>query len=125
MASHESASGDWPQAMGRPVILPWENDRRSADRRIFYCQQHVALVSEGVVPEATDFQQVRCLDLSPYGLSFLLDQEPATKCLVMAFGDPETGKLVAAEIVRVDAVTMGSETAFRIGCRFLWQKFVR
>lgn len=122
MASHDSASGDWPQAMGQPAILPWESDRRSADRRVFLCQQHVAFLAEGEVPGANDFQQVRCLDLSPYGLSFLLDQEPRTKCLMLAFGEPTTGKLISAEVVRVEAVTIDGRAAYRIGCRFLWRR---
>lgn len=109
----------------RPAILPWEKDRRTTDRRKFYCLQYIAFTTSDRLPGPTDFRQVRCLDLSPYGLSFLLNQQPASNTLVVAFGDVQQGPLIAAEIANAEEVEVEGETVFRVGCRFVGKRFGR
>ncbi len=125
MTSHDTASGEWSPLLGRPAILPWEDDRRTTDRRTFLSWQHVAFAAEGGIPRSSEFRRVRCLDLSPYGMSFLLDQEPTATTLVVAFGDPDAGALIAAEIVSSVAVVVEKQSVHRVGCRFVGQRFTR
>ncbi len=125
MTLGDATSGNWTKPEGRPAILPWEEDRRTTARRKFYCQQYIAFTSKSRLPKSGEFRQVRCLDLSPYGLSFLLNQQPEAKSFVVAFGDPEQGSLIAAEIVSVDAVVLDNETTYRVGCRFVGERFER
>ncbi len=125
MASRDTASGEWSPQVGGPAFLPWEDDRRTTDRRTFLSWQHVALSTAGDVFQSSDFQRVRCLDLSPYGMSFLLDQEPTATTLVVSFGDPSDGTFIAAEIVCVEAVVIENQSIHRVGCRFVGQRFTR
>jgi len=125
MTSQDLAAGEESPLLSRPVILPWEDDRRVTDRRTFLNWQHVAWGTAIEVPRSKDFQRVRCLDLSPYGISFLLDQEPVTTTMIVAFGDPVNGTFVAAEIACIEGVIVEDQLIYRIGCRFQGQRFTR
>lgn len=93
-------------------------DRRDDPRRSFRCIQLMAFYTPPQMPNAAEFQQIPCDDLSTQGLGFFLREEPIHKHVVIALGNVPF-KFLLAEIVRTQQVRHEDEAVYRIGCKFV------
>jgi hypothetical protein len=93
-------------------------ERRTGSRRRYMCLQWLAPYREGHLPAQEDFSQVRCVDLSVNGFSFLVEGQPDYQYVVVALGDPAS-LFLSAEVVRRDVVPFEGENRLLFGCRFI------
>jgi diguanylate cyclase (GGDEF)-like protein len=110
-------------ALIRDQSLPVDSDashaeRRHSPRHKFERLQRIAPYSDGRVPAADEFQDVRCRDISAGGFSFWLPSPPDYSSLVIALGQDSTTKYLIAEVVRTLAVDRGNAALYLVGCRF-------
>ncbi len=92
-------------------------NRRGEDRRTFDCVQLIAPYREGRLPDAAEFRQVRCQDLSPGGFSYLDRDPPEHHQVIVALGRAPF-IFVTAKVAHHVPVLRGERTEYLIGCRF-------
>jgi hypothetical protein len=94
----------------RPGSADADDVRRHA--RSQYPQvQRVASATGAGLPRSDEFREVRCLDLSAGGISFLTDDVPADGKFVVALGTSPDLIYLSAEVVRDVPQRL-------VGCRF-------
>lgn len=86
-------------------------DGRRHPRSAYPRLQMVAPVIAGRPPEQGDFREVRCLDLSAGGISFLTTEVPESGQYIVALGTPPNVIHLTAEVVRDAPQRL-------VGCRF-------
>ena len=94
---------------------------RRQDQRYPFCRvQLMAPCEDGRLPASSDFRQVQCRDLSPRGFSYLAQEPPDFKFLIVALGDVPF-RFFIAEIRHILAQRKSLEEPERylIGCRFV------
>jgi hypothetical protein len=94
---------------------------RRRDQRYPFCRvQLMAPCGDDCLPSSSDFRQVQCSDLSPRGFSYLAQEPPNFKYLIVALGDVPF-KFFIAEIRHILAQRKSIEEPERylIGCRFV------
>lgn len=90
----------------------------AADVRYPYtAAQFVAFCSAGL-PSAEHFEQVRCLDISAGGISFLLNRRPETETLVISLGQAPRLTFVRAKVMNHRYMLANGHEGYRIGCLF-------
>lgn len=83
------------------VGFPGQDDsgeRRGAERKPFPSMQRIAQRRGPGIPEASEFIEVKCHDLTRRGFSFLLPSQPNFHAVVAAFGTPPKVIYVAARV---------------------------
>jgi hypothetical protein len=93
-------------------------EKRTSQRKLFPYRQLVAAYEKGIVPPRDRFQLVRCWDISAGGISFLFDDRPPFRSLVVVLGGAGGEVLMSAEIVRVSELKEDENRGFLVGCRF-------
>jgi hypothetical protein len=97
--------------------LQHQSDRRNEDRKDYDCVQLIAPYEPGHLPAASEFRRVRCQDLSPGGLSYVDNQLPNTKSLVVLLG-PAPFIFLTAEVAHHTVTQTDNGKEYLIGCRF-------
>lgn len=95
------------------------SERRYRERRPYPYDQYVAPFRAGRMPEAEDFERVRCHDLSTCGFSFLTSRLPNHDLIVAAFGTPPGFTYLTAQIRYAKRVSHTGCSMFQVGCQFL------
>jgi PAS domain S-box-containing protein len=93
-------------------------NRRTSQRKLFPYRQQIAPYDNGIIPPRSKFDQVRCWDISAGGISFLLEEPPKFKTLVVVLGSGAGEVLMAADVVRVNELDQDDVTGYLVGCRF-------
>jgi PAS domain S-box-containing protein len=93
-------------------------DRRTSERKLFPYRQLVAPYEAGIIPPRDRFQSIRCWDISAGGISFLFDDRPSCRSLVVVLGGANGEVLMSAEIVRITELDEDDARGFLVGCRF-------
>lgn len=93
-------------------------ERRTSQRKLFPYRQQIAPFDDGIVPPRHTFAQVRCWDISAGGISFLLDEPPPYKRVVVVLGGSATEVLMSADVVRVIELVEEDVNGYLVGCRF-------
>jgi PAS domain S-box-containing protein len=93
-------------------------DRRTSQRKLFPYRQQVAPYENGIIPPRSSFTLARCWDISAGGISFLFDEPPRFKSLVVVLGGPGNEVLMSAEIVRLTEISEQDAKGVLVGCRF-------
>ncbi len=98
--------------------LDFETDRRVAARKPFDWIQWLAPYDGEQVPTASQFDHVRCYDLSPQGFAYLATEPPEMPYVIIALGRvPFT--FYVARVVSAADVTVDDRHRLKIGCQFL------
>ncbi len=79
-------------------------ERRGAPRQPFLARQRIAPRRDQSLPEASQFLEVPCRDLSRSGFSFLWPAPPDFTSLVAVFGDSPHEIYVGAEVAQCTSV---------------------
>jgi PAS domain S-box-containing protein len=102
----------------QPKDAPSGRERRTSARRTFPYQQRVAPY-HGVPPLESEFFLARFSDISSGGVSFILEERPNYKAVVIELGSaPKTTK-IHSDIVRVIPIMAEGRPVYLIGCRFV------
>lgn len=104
--------------MHRLIAMHLKGDRRGGDRSAYRCVQRIAPLVGESVPPLSQFQEVKCQDLSPGGFSFLCDNPPLYEDYAVELGKAPVLIYVTASLVHVSEVRSGSRVQFLAGCRF-------
>lgn len=94
-------------------------ERRAHQRRAYPYIQSIGPVYDGQLPELSDFQEVRCRDISPRGFSYLTPEAPDYVELVVTFGTPPSQLFLQARIVHVSPVVRDGRELLLVGCEYL------
>jgi hypothetical protein len=95
-----------------------KRDRRRQPRRPFPSHELIAPYVDGQWPAPGAFRQVRCHDISPGGIAFLLPKLPEYKSIVVALGIAPNVTYLAARITHTNTFQADGQPMFLIGCRF-------
>lgn len=93
-------------------------DRRRQQRRTFPYVQSIAPLANGEPPRSSEFRNVRCRDISGSGFSFVVNEEPTFKNLVVVFGSRPNMLYMKAAVVHVTSHDAGGKTQYVVGCRY-------
>ena len=93
-------------------------DRRGGDRSDYRCVQRIAPLIGEQVPPLSEFEEVKCQDLSPGGFSFVCDAPPTHEDFAVELGKPPVLIYVTARVLHISEVRMGPRVQFLAGCRF-------
>jgi hypothetical protein len=94
-------------------------ERRNRQRRPYPYNQYVAAFVGGRMPRASEFEEVRCHDISTGGFSYLSNKLPSHDTMVAAFGLAPGFTYLTAQVRYAKRVTYGKTSAFQVGCKFL------
>jgi PAS domain S-box-containing protein len=119
----QSRGGDSPAAAGAEAMRnrsPEKTgaEKRTSQRKLFPYRQLVAPYEAGVIPPRDQFKPIRCWDISAGGISFLFDEQPEFRSLVVVLGGASGEVLMSAEIVRLTELDEDENRGFLAGCRF-------
>jgi hypothetical protein len=92
-------------------------DRRDELRQNYDCVQLIAPYEAGHLPAASEFRRVHCQDLSPGGLSYVDNQLPNTKSVLVLLG-PAPFIFLTAEVAHHTVAQTDNGKEYLIGCRF-------
>lgn len=93
-------------------------ERRHISRRPYPYLQFTAPIINGKLPEAVEFEEVRCRDISARGFAYLSPSEPLHKRIVVAFGARPSIVYLTAEIRHTTRVTVDGVPMFLVGCAY-------
>ncbi|HQU46709.1 MAG: hypothetical protein B7Z73_12320 [Planctomycetia bacterium 21-64-5] len=102
----------------RLIARELHSDRRGGDRNAYRCVQRLAPLIGERVPPLSEFEEVRCQDLSPGGFSFVCDAPPEQEDYAVELGRAPVLIYVTARVVHVSEVRVGSRVQYLAGCRF-------
>ena len=94
-------------------------DDRTAPRKDYRYVQKVAPVRGAVMPNADDFFDVVCCDLSQGGVAFYLNTAPDFDEVIVALGRCPVIARFRAEVVHVEQVSVDHGARYRVGCRLV------
>lgn len=94
------------------------DETRDNQRREFSAIQAIARHTGDELPADTEFRQVKCLDLSSSGLSFLVPEPLEDQSLVIRFGADPNFMYVVGKVMNQAQVPSGAKPMYRIGCQF-------
>ena len=102
----------------RLITRQLQGERRGGDRNVYRCVQRIAPLVGEQVPPLSEFQAVKCQDLSPGGFSFVCDAPPEFETYAVELGKSPVLIYVTARVVHVSELRHGSRVQFLAGCRF-------
>jgi diguanylate cyclase (GGDEF)-like protein len=94
------------------------SDRRRQPRRPFPSHQSIAPYLDGVIPSTKSFRQVRCHDISPGGIAFLMHKLPEQGSIVVALGVAPHVTYLTARMTHSSTMQVDGQSMFLVGCRF-------
>lgn len=95
------------------------SDRRTQSRQSYPYYQLIAPIVDGVLPRRSEFQHVRCIDISPGGLSFVSPTPPTTDAFVVALGNPPDLVYVRVSVAHVRRLDESGDQGYSIGCNYI------
>ncbi len=93
-------------------------DKRNSRRQSYICRQLVASFDGTRLPQQDEFEWAMFRDVSSTGISFLSENRPATKQLIVAVG-PAPFTFLVVETVRITKRDDLDNHPYHIGCRIL------
>lgn len=117
-ATNAKPPGDPPRPFEPVGQKAGGRELRQSPRRSYQYRQLIAPMHSDKLPDRKKFFEVVCQDISAGGISFLLDNEPLFKRVVVALGKPPRLSFFVAEIVRVQPQDVEGKEKWLIGCRF-------
>ncbi len=105
---------DAPEAATAPV----HRERRRRPRLSYPYRQLVGPIVDGKFPSKEEFSEIECNDIASGGLSFLSDQPPPSKRLVVALGNPPKLTYLTAQVVHVTRVDRDGRYVYLVGCNY-------
>ena len=103
-----------------PVRPPLDAEARRRDpRRPYPTVQLIAPFDDGVVPDLSQFIEVRCRDISAGGFSFYLSEEPSFRRIVVVFGGGAARIPLIAEVMHSSPIKHPQSTEYVVGCRYI------
>lgn len=94
-------------------------ERRESPRQPFPYTQYIAAYRQGEVLSPSQFEKVRCHDLSATGFSFWIEAPPEYRFLVVRFGAPPEFMYLTAEVMHTTKRSRDGRVMFVVGCKFL------
>ncbi len=93
---------------------PQGAERRQAERHPYECIQRIAACEGETVPDAAEFHEVQCHDISTSGISFFYPTEPNFNRVVIELGTPPI--FVFAAVIYMMSVP--DREGYLVGCEF-------
>jgi hypothetical protein len=93
-------------------------DEREHPRRPYPYTQRIASMTSDRLPSLPEFSPTQFRDISTFGASFILHEQPASRNLVLELGQPPNFMYVLAQIRHTDCIRDENGTRFLVGCEF-------
>ena len=93
-------------------------EKRATFRHSFGVEQRIAGLIDGQMPSPSDFETVRCIDISQDGIGFYQKTRPDYQELVVGLGIPPQVVYMTARVAHVEMIELCGTLVFRVGCEF-------
>jgi PAS domain S-box-containing protein len=93
-------------------------NRRQKLRTDFPYFQLIGPILNGQLPQADDYQEVRCRDISPTGFAYVAKEPPNYQALIVALGAYPSQVYLTAEIVHVNRQSEYGKDMVLVGCQY-------
>jgi len=97
---------------------PAAEELRAYPRRAYSFLQMIAPMVDGKMPEENDFREVPFFDISTGGVSFLVEEMPDFKDVMIRLGPEGRTFQIVARVVHVQRVTTDGKNRVKVGCHF-------
>jgi hypothetical protein len=96
-----------------------QNSERADTRYPYGVMQYVAPVVGNSFPDASEFQHVKCRDVSRRGVSYFSPEPPSTEQAILTLGGAPNLSFVCVRITNHRETVLDGETGYTIGCEFV------
>ncbi len=93
-------------------------EKRATIRHSFGVEQRIAESQDGQMPASDAFCTVRCVDISPAGFAFYIENRPTCNSLVVELGIVPNVVYLTANVKHFEMIEFCGNLVFRVGCEF-------